>query len=251
MNDYYRTWHLKIDVDIVKDIINQYQSEFVCPFSNIESYLNIYKGRKCDVQFFNLQHCDYSKSPSKEGEKYIKYLMSVERKLGNTQAYDFLKSNYEKFSIETNEENFTLKHQDSKINQLVNQLQSMWAFDASQRPKGNICRSRIVKLPAHGTMPYHRDETSDENIRVICPIITNDDVDNAFRDKNGERIYKFPATGHFYTFDDSKIEHAVFNNSDQDRYALIFTVVGVSDLKHWDREYYKNKVFWENWSRGC
>lgn len=250
MKDFYRTWHLKIDVDVVKKIIDQYQSHFVCPFSNVESYLNIYKGRKCDVQFFNLQHCDYSKQPSREGQKYIKYLMSVEHRLGNTNAYSFLKTNYEKFSIETNEENFIIEHKDPTINALVNHLQSMWAFDASRRPMGNICRARIVKLPAGGTMPYHRDETSDSNIRVICPIVTNENIDNCFRDNNGERRYKFPATGHFYTFDDSKIEHAVFNNSDQDRYALIFTVVGVQDLKQWDREYYKNTLFWQAWSRG-
>lgn len=250
MKDYYRTWHLKIDLEPIKKIIEANQDQFFCPFSNIESYLNIYKGRDCSVQFFNLQHCDYNREPTRSGIKYIKYLMSVERKLGNDNTYKFLKDNYDKFITETNEENFIIPHEDPSITSFIRQVENMWAFDASQRPKGNICRARIVKLPAGGSMPYHRDETSSENIRVICPIITHDDAVSGFRDKDGERFYKFPATGHFYNFDDTAIEHGVFNNSPIDRYALIFTVIGVDDMKQWDREYKKNQMFWEAWSRG-
>ena len=76
-------------------------------------------------------------------------------------------------------------------------------------------------------MPYHRDETSSSNLRIICPIVTNEKIINSFRDKNGDVDYHFPATGHFYNFDDEKIEHAVFNKSDHDRYALIFTVKNI------------------------
>ena len=94
------------------------------------------------------------------------------------------------------------------------------------------------------------DETSSDNIRVICPIITNSKVKSGFRDKLGERFYEFPATGHFYNFDDTRVEHGVFNESDQDRYALIFTVIGVSNMKEWDRAYYKNKKYWKAWSSG-
>ena len=99
-------------------------------------------------------------------------------------------------------------------------------------------------------MPYHRDETATKNIRVICPIVTHADVMNAFRDSDGETLYNFKATGHFYTFEEDKIEHAVFNNSDVDRYALIFTVVNITDMKEWDRKYKRNKMYWEAWSRG-
>lgn len=250
MKDYYRTYHLKIDLDEVKSIIENYKSDFFCPFSNEESYLNIYKQKECHVQFFNMQHCDYSKLPNKYGEKYIKYLQSLEYKLGNQNNYKFLKENYDKFIIETNEENFVLPHKDSVINSFIKKLENMWSFDASNRKKGRICRARIVKLPAGGNMPYHRDETSSENMRIICPIITNKNVKSGFRDKNGERFYEFPATGHFYNFDDTRIEHAVFNDSNEDRYALIFTVIGVDDLKEWDRAYYINKEYWAAWSCG-
>lgn len=242
--------HLKIDIDNVKEIINANIDNFSCPFSNAESYLHIYKDRECAVQFLNLQECDYTKEPNKDGTKYIRYLTSVEHKLGNKDTTQFLKVNKDKFQIETNEENFVIPSDDSTIRKLIFDLNSMWAFDASRRPMGDICRARIVRLPSGGTMPYHRDETASENIRVICPIITNEGVDNAFRDEDGEHLFKFPATGHFYTFEEDKIEHAVFNNSDVDRYALIFTVVGVNNLREWDRAYKRNDMFWKAWSGG-
>jgi|TARA_B100000035_G_scaffold134393_1_gene114381 hypothetical protein len=250
MKDYYRTYHIKIDIEKVKTIIEEYRNSFFCPFSNEQSYLNIYKGKECHVQFFNMQHCDYSRKPNREGQKYIKYLQSVERKLKNEKTYNYLKDNYDKFTIETNEENFILPHEDPMIRDFIRELESLWSFDASNRNKGKICRARLVRLPRGGNMPYHRDETSSDNIRVICPIITNSKVKSGFRDKLGERFYEFPATGHFYNFDDTKVEHGVFNESDQDRYALIFTVIGVSNMKEWDRAYYKNKEYWKAWSSG-
>lgn len=250
MTHYQRTFHLRIDVNKVIELINKNQHRFACPFSNNNSYLNIYKERECEVQFLNLQHCDYSKSSTRDGEKYIKYLMSVERKLKNDDTYSFLKNNYDKFTVETNEENFDIDDHDDEVVGLVNELKGMWAFDASKRPSGDVSRARIVRLPAGGTMPYHRDETSSSNLRIICPIITNDNILNSFRDKDGEVSYNFPATGHFYTFEDDKIEHAVFNNSDQDRYALIFTVKDISNLKEWDRRFYKHQKFLEAYRGG-
>jgi hypothetical protein len=250
MTHYERTWHLKIDINKIKNLIDSNQHRFICPFSNEDSYLNIYKKRECDVKFLNIQHCNYSLPSTRDGEKYIKYLMSVERKIKNNDNYIFLKHNYDKFTVETNEENFNVDDDDPSFVSLVEELKSMWAFDASKRPSGNISRVRIVKLPAGGTMPYHRDETSSSNLRIICPIVTNDKILNSFRDKSGEVSYNFPATGHFYTFQDDKIEHAVFNNSDEDRYALIFTVKDIQNLKEWDRRYYKHQKFLEAWKVG-
>lgn len=249
MKHFERTWHLKTDLQPWIDIINENEDKFFCPFSNVESYLNIYKGRKCEVQFFNLLHCDYSGPTNSSAKKYIRYLSSVERKLGNEDTHNFLTTNTDKFLAELNEENFNIPHEDPKIAKLVRDLDSMWHFDGRTKA-GHISRARIVRLPAGGTMPYHRDETEDKNLRVICPLITNDDVLNGFKDGDGEHLYHMPATGHFYTFEEVKYEHGVFNNSDSDRYALIFTVNDVNDMKQWDREYKKNKMFWEAWSRG-
>ena len=218
MSSYYRKISdLQIDRDWVKEIIEENYLNFFCPFSNVDSYLNIYKGRDCDVQFFNMQECDYSMEPTRAGIKYIRYLMSVEKSLGNTKSYLHLSENDEKFTVETNEENFMISNSNYNIRSLIEELEFIFM--------SKICRARIVKLPAGGTMPYHRDETSDDNMRVICPIITSPDVINAFKDKDDEELYYIPASGDFYTFDDTDIEHAVFNNSAIDRYTLIFTVI--------------------------
>ena len=249
MKHFERTWHLKLDTQVILNIINKNKDKFFCPFSNVESYLNVYKNRECSVQFFNLQECDYSGSPVKAGHTYIKYLMSIERKLKNTDQYNFLKNNYDKFVIETNEENFCIPSEDPDIKKLLLQLKFDWSFGqrdpfgGNDNPQGNICRARILKLPAKGTMQYHRDETDSKNIRIMCPIVTHPDIKNAFKDKNGEKIYHFPASGHYYAFKEHTIEHAVFNDSDIDRYALIFSVINVDNLKEWDRKYYKNRVF--------
>jgi hypothetical protein len=249
MKHFDRTWHLRIDTDIVRNIIDKNQDKFFCPFSNTESYLNIYKDRECAVQFLNLHECDYSRESNRDGSKYIRYLTSVERKLGNTDIVDFLNTNQDKFTVETNEENFVIPSDDQDVKKLLSDLNSMWAFDSDRIPTVNICRARIVKLPAGGTMPYHRDETASKNMRVICPIITHHNIKNAFRDSDGESLYNFKSTGHFYTFEEDKIEHAVFNNSDVDRYALIFTVINVQNLKEWDRAFKRYKMYWEAWGR--
>jgi hypothetical protein len=241
--------HLQIDVAPWLELIENNKDRFFCPFSSIDSYLNIHSNRQCEVEFFNLLHCDYTLAANRSGVKYIRYLMSVERKLGNTAKYDFLKENFDRFTVETNEENFILPDTDAAVNLLTRRLDNLWHWDASTK-SGHISRARIVRLPAGGTMPYHRDETDSKNLRVICPLITNQQVLNGFIDADGEHMYHMPASGHFYTFEEVKYEHGVFNNSDTDRYALIFTVNDVDTLREWDRGFKRNEMFWKAYSRG-
>ena len=112
---YQRTWHLKVDIERVKKIIEKNKEKFFCPFSNENSYLNIYKGTECDVKFLNLQHCDYSRAPNAAGKKYIRYLMMLEHKAGRKEKQEFLKEHYDKFTVETNEENFCVPDEDKDI----------------------------------------------------------------------------------------------------------------------------------------
>ena len=91
---YQRTWHLKVDIERVKKIIEKNKEKFFCPFSNENSYLNIYKGTECDVKFLNLQHCDYSREPNAAGKKYIRYLMMLEHKAGRKEKQEFLKEHF-------------------------------------------------------------------------------------------------------------------------------------------------------------
>jgi hypothetical protein len=249
MKHFDKTKHLKIDVEPWINLIKNNPDNFFCPFSNTDSYLHIYTDRQCDVQFFNLQHCDYAQSANRSGEVYIKYLMQVERKLGNANACEFLKDNFNKFTVETNEENFVQSHEDDNVRSLIRKLDNLWHWDASTSA-GHISRARIVKLPANGEMPYHRDETDSKNLRVICPLITHEDVVNGFIDDDGEHLYHMPSSGHFYTFEEVKYQHAVFNKSNIDRYALIFTVNDVDNMREWDKGYKRNEMFWKAYSRG-
>ena len=251
MKHYIRTWHMQLDVAPWIEMIKENEDKFYRPFSDPNSYLNIFEDKPdTSIKFLNLQTCDYTREPIRDGVKYIKYLISVQRKLGNEDAVAFLKAGYDRFIIETNEENFITPPEDPKMKRLLLDLQNMWGFDASRRPMGDIKRARIVKMPAGGTVGYHRDETAAKNIRVICPLITNENVFNSFRDKDSEKLYHFPASGKFYTFEEDKIEHAVFNRSNENRYALIFTAMNIPDLKEFDRNWKKNNIFWKAYSRG-
>jgi|TARA_B110000285_G_scaffold201411_1_gene236042 penicillin-binding protein-related factor A (putative recombinase) len=221
MNNYFRKISdTQIDRGRVTEIIDENLSNFFCPFSNVDSYLNIYQGKRfdCDVKFFNMQECDYSLEPNRDGKKYIRYLMNLEKTLGNTELYLHLKENYEKFIVEINEENFIINRLENNVKSLLEELELIF--------ESKICRARIVKLPAGGKQPYHRDETADNNMRVVCPIITSPEVMNAFKNEDDEEeLFYIPATGDFYVFDDTTAAHAVYNNSAIDRYTLIFTVI--------------------------
>ena len=235
--DYEVTSFLRINTHKIHKLIKKNEDKFFCPFSNKNSYLNIYRGKECDVKFFNLQHCDYSGTAAHTG--YIRYLMRVEKTLNDIKSYQFLKDNFEKFCIETNEENFIIPDKDPLVVEILNELDEIWSFDSSNKLQGRLRRTRLVKLPAGGIMPYHRDETASNHIRVICPIIIHEEIKNAFRDKTGERFYNLKSDGFFYAFLDSSIEHAVFNKSAIDRYTLVFTVKNIKSLSLWDKKYHK------------
>lgn len=209
MSVYHKT-NFRIDIELVKDLIEEYQGEFECPFSNEHSYLHIYKNDPCAVAFLTLQACDYFADANKEGEVYIKYLMKTMKSAGRTDDYEFLRKNYEMFTIETNESNF---HIPLRGLTLLRHLTELFGY---------VYRARIVKLPAGGEMPLHRDETAHDFIRYVVPIYTNEKCVSLFREgKTLHREY-WPADGFAYYFDDAKIEHGVQNNSKKDRYALIF-----------------------------
>ena len=46
---------------------------------------------------------------------------------------------------------------------------------------GNIYRVRLTKLLPGTTIPWHKDETPNEYMRLIIPIITDDECINGFR----------------------------------------------------------------------
>ena len=120
MKHFIRTWHLQLDVAPWIEMIKENEDKFYRPFSDPNSYLNIFEDKPdTSIKFLNLQDCDYTRAPIRDGVKYIKYLISVQRKLGNEDAVAFLKAGYDRFIVETNEENFIIKPTDPKMKRLL------------------------------------------------------------------------------------------------------------------------------------
>lgn len=174
------------------------------------SYLYLYKDKPSCVEFYNLQSLDRNGPSSAQAETHWRYLRKY-----NPSKKDFLEKRKSAFITELNEENWYMnKHP--------------FLGDIP----GEIRRARLLRLPAGGNMPFHFDETTESDIRVICPLYTNPNVKNLFKYKGEIVNLNMPATGHFYYFN-PHIEHSVANNSTKDRYALVFTVLNTT-IEEWD-----------------
>lgn len=216
----YKTTKIKIDIEKITDIIDQVKDQFFCPFGVVDSYLHIFETDGCSAQFYNLQHCDYSAAPSHSGKLYIKTLIRGMQKANRPEQVQFLQDNIERFSVETNESNFNIV---GSYPELINDLNAQF---------GEVCRARFVRLPSGGTMQFHKDETIN-GCRVIVPIISNPKCINSFMMDEQVDMYLEP-DGSYYSFPSDRISHAVFNKSDEDRYVLIFTILGDHGLEYYD-----------------
>lgn len=214
----YSNQYAKIDLNIFKDIIDS-GVKFESPFDDKNSYLNSYsysnkskEQNHCGVQFHYLQECDYkSGTKNRHGEIYIKSMMRNNKRQNLMDEYQMLKDNYDKFCIELNELNFNIvKPEYQKV------------IDYLESQLGKVYRVRLTKLLPGTTIPWHKDETPNEYMRLIIPIITDDECINGFR-KDGEYEYKhFPADGNVWWLN-GKIDHNVINGSQNARYAVVLT----------------------------
>ena len=214
----YSNQFAKIDLNIFKDIINN-GAKFESPFDDKNSYLNSYsysnkskEQNHCGVQFHYLQECDYKNgTKNRHGEIYIKSMMRNNKRQNLMDEYQMLKDNYDKFCIELNELNFNIvKPEYQKV------------IDYLESKLGKVYRVRLTKLLPGTTIPWHKDETPNEYMRLIIPIITDDECVNGFR-KDGEYEYKhFPADGNVWWLN-GKIDHNVINGSQNARYAVVLT----------------------------
>lgn len=214
----YSKQYSNIDLDIFKNIINK-GVKFSSPFDDKNSYLNSYsyseKSKEqnyCGVQFHYLQECDYENgTPNKSGRIYVKSMMRNNKRQNLMEEYQMLKDNFDKFCIEVNESNFNIVKPEYK--EVIDYLES---------ELGKVYRVRLTKLLPGTTIPWHKDETPNEYMRLIIPVITNDECINGFR-LDGEYEYEYlPATGGAYWFN-GKIDHNVINGSTKPRYAVVLT----------------------------
>tara|TARA_B110000238_G_C16109109_1_gene431862 strand:- start:736 stop:1467 length:732 start_codon:yes stop_codon:yes gene_type:complete len=225
-----QTNYIKIDLDMIKEIILRNGDNFYCPFSRDTSYLSVFDQDGCSAEFLDLQLCDYSNvhDNNRKGKAYIKTVSRGMAKSGRVSDSKFLSDNIDNFAKETNEANHIKDIYDYISPKIVHHIEDKF---------GSVCRTRIVKLSAGGKMPWHKDETSSEFKRIVCPIITNEKCINMFDDDSNIVEKHLPADGRCYAFDSGRISHAVFNRSDSDRYALIFTIMNNKSLREHDKYY--------------
>ena len=90
-------------------------------------------------------------------------------------------------------------------------------------------RIRITKLAPGKQIPFHVDYDINYAVRCICPIYTDELVINQFK-RNGqiEEYYLEPGKAYFLNIG---YAHAVLNNSDKPRIALMFSLDGTDDLE--------------------
>lgn len=92
----------------------------------------------------------------------------------------------------------------------------------------NAMRVRITKLAPGKQVPLHIDYDPTYATRIIVPIYSNSAVVNRFIIKK-QTVETFLEPGNAW-FLNTGFAHGVFNNSDQSRIALMFSIDGQDDL---------------------
>lgn len=92
-----------------------------------------------------------------------------------------------------------------------------------------VTRVRLTKLPPKKDLIFHVDYDPSYAVRVVIPIYTNKQVKNLFKWKGQDKSY-FLEEGKAY-FLNTGIEHAVINESNDPRIALIFSLDGQEDIQ--------------------
>lgn len=95
--------------------------------------------------------------------------------------------------------------------------------------KSDAIRIRLTKLKANSNITPHIDYDPSYAVRVIIPIISNENIINKFWVRGEEQSYRLTADGSAY-FLNTGFKHSVENHSDQDRVALMFSLKDQKDI---------------------
>ena len=96
--------------------------------------------------------------------------------------------------------------------------------------KGKSTRARLVKLGAGSNVTPHIDYDPSYAVRIIIPIIADNECLNVFWVKNNIETVAFtPGKAYFLN---TGYKHAVMNFSKHDRYTLLISISGTQDIDH-------------------
>lgn len=96
--------------------------------------------------------------------------------------------------------------------------------------KAQPTRIRLVRLAAGSSVPPHIDYDPSYAVRIIIPILSNQECVNLFWIKNQvQSVFLQPGKAYFLN---TGYKHAVINLSNTDRYTLMITLDGSQDIDH-------------------
>ena len=96
--------------------------------------------------------------------------------------------------------------------------------------KGVSTRARLVKLSSGSNVTPHIDYDPSYAVRIIIPIIADNECLNVFWVKNNIETVAFtPGKAYFLN---TGYKHAVMNFSKHDRYTLLISINGTQDIDH-------------------
>lgn len=96
--------------------------------------------------------------------------------------------------------------------------------------KGKSTRARLVKLGSGSNVTPHIDYDPSYAVRIIIPIIADNECLNVFWVKNNIETVAFtPGKAYFLN---TGYKHAVMNFSKHDRYTLLISINGTQDIDH-------------------
>lgn len=96
--------------------------------------------------------------------------------------------------------------------------------------KGVPTRVRLVKLESNTSIAPHIDYDPSYAVRIIIPIIADENCINVFWAKNKIESVTFkPGKAYFLN---TGFKHAVMNFSKRDRYTFMVSVKGIEDIEH-------------------
>jgi hypothetical protein len=96
--------------------------------------------------------------------------------------------------------------------------------------KGKSTRARLVKLSSGSNVTPHIDYDPSYAVRIIIPIIADNECLNVFWVKNNiETVAFMPGKAYFLN---TGYKHAVMNFSKHDRYTLLISINGTQDIDH-------------------
>lgn len=218
--------HLSLSEDQVqqlKQIVIEMEAEFKTVLEINKSLCGIHHVLSSSV-YDNFLQIGLTDSPLNDGDVTLEQCEIINNDFESMGVIKSMKSRNSKstdINSPLNERTYTVKNETYfKYSSVFDSIFSKF--------KSKPTRIRLVKLNAGTTVSPHIDYDPSYSVRIIIPIVSPSDCLNIFWN-HGDIISFNMKEGNAY-FLNTAHRHAVVNLSDQDRYTLLVSVDGTSDI---------------------